>query len=288
MATTTVRKLQLGIELRRLREAAGRTPAQAARELNCTTAKISRLELGQSGVSMGDLRLLLSFYDTDAEHLAELVELSRDNRRRGRWTGDRATMPEWFRTFFDLESDAEDIRIVETDIVPGLFQTESYMRTLYEAAAPFGGPDDIDAAVRSRQERQSILDRADPPTVSCVLSESCVRRIVGGPEVMAEQVSRLIELSTRPRVQLQLWPFDGEVSAGVATRQFRLVRIPAPRVDGGLTFAYCEDLDTARCIDEPSQVRIYEAVWGAHQAAALAPRETRSRLQDIAEQYTEG
>lgn len=288
MATTTVRKLQLGIELRRLREAAGRTPAQAARELNCTTAKISRLELGQSGVSMGDLRLLLQFYDTDAEHLAELVELSRDNRRRGRWTGDRATMPEWFRTFFDLESDAEDIRIVETDIVPGLFQTEAYMRTLYEAAAPFGGPDDIDAAVRSRQERQSILDRADPPTVSCVLSESCVRRVVGGREVMAEQLARLVELSARPRVQLQLWPFDGEIGAGVGARPFRMVRIPAPRADGGLTFAYCEAVDGGRCVDEPAQVRRYEAVWGAHQAAALGPVETRSRLRLITEQYTEG
>lgn len=288
MATTTVRKLQLGNELRRLREAAGRTPAEAAHELDCVRAKISRIELGQSGVSLGDLKLLAQYYGADAEQVAWMVELSRDNRRRGRWTGDRAVLPEWFRTFFDLEADAEDIRIVESEVVPGPFQTEAYMRTLFEAAGPFGGPADVDAAVRARLERQSLFDRDNPPTVSCVLSESCVRRMVGGPEVMASQLRHLDELGRRPRVQLQLWPFAGEIATGVGVHQFTMLRIPAPRADAGFTFVYREDLDDARYIDDPASVRAYDAVWGARQAAALGPAETRSRLLALAQQFLEG
>lgn len=288
MATTTVRKLQLGNELRRLREAAGRSPAQAAHELDCVPAKISRIELGQSGVSLGDLRLLAQFYGADAEQVTWMVELSRENRRRGRWTGDRGTFPQWFRTFFDLEADAEDMRIVESELVPGQFQTEAYMRTLFEAAGPFGGPTDVDAAVRSRLERQALFDRDDPPTVSCVLSESCVRRTVGGPEVMAAQLGHLAELAARPRVQLQLWPFSGEIATGMQVHQFTMLRIPAPRAESGFTFVYCEDLDDARYIDDPAAVRAYDAVWRARQAAALGPAQTRSTLLTLARQHLEG
>lgn len=287
MATMTVRKLQLGIELRRLREAAGRTPAQAARELDCVTAKISRIELGQSGVSMGDLRLLLEFYDTDPEQVAWMVELSRDNRRRGRWTGDRAVFPHWFRTFFDLEADAEDVRIVGSEVVTGLFQTEGYMRALFETGGNvLDGPVDVDSAVRSRQERQAILDKDDPPTVSLIMSESCVRRMIGGPAVMAAQLAHLAELATRPRIQLQIWPFDSETLWMSAN--FTLLRIPAVRAGTSFTFAYCEDLDDARYVDDPDAIRLYETVWGTLQAAALGPRDTRSILLQLAKQFTEG
>ena len=286
MTTMTVRKLQLGIELRRLREAAGRTPAQAARELDCVTAKISRIELGQSGVSLGDLRLLLDFYETDREQVTWLVELSRDNRRRGRWTGDRAVFPSWFRTFYDLEADAEDVRIVGSEVVAGLFQTEAYMRALFEAAGPFGGPTDIDAAVRTRQERQAILDKDNPPTISLIMSESCVRRVVGGPAVMAAQLAHLAELASRPRIQLQIWPFNSETIAMIA--MFTLLRIPAVRAGASFTFAYCQDLDDARYIDDPDAIRMYESVWGNLQATALGPRDTRSTLLKAAQQYTEG
>jgi transcriptional regulator with XRE-family HTH domain len=275
-----VRKLQLGNELRRLRETAGRTPAEAARALDCVPAKVSRIELGQSGVSLGDLRLLLDFYGADAEQVDWLVELSRDNRKRNRWTGHRSVFPEWFRAFVDLERDAEDIRIVEHEVVPGLLQTEAYMRVLFDATSPFGAHADVEALVRSRMERQDVLDRVDGPTISIVISESCVRRMVGGPEVMSEQLDHLVKLASRRRVQLQLWPFDGEIVSALVPQAFVLLRIPAARAAQPFTFAYCEDLEDARYIDDEQAVRVYEAQWGAMQAAALGPADTRTRLSE--------
>lgn len=139
--------------------------------------------------------------------------------------------------------------------------------------------------MRARQERQQLLDRDDVPTLSCILSESCVRRTVGGRAVLAEQLRYLVTIGGRRRVQLQLHPFDGEMIEDI--KRFTMPRV---RTTGGgpLPFAYCEDPDDSRYIDDPRPPRIYESLWGALQAAALGPGETRSRLRELAGQLTEG
>ncbi|WP_169747899.1 helix-turn-helix domain-containing protein [Pseudonocardia acaciae] len=285
MATPTVRKLQLGHELRRLREAARLTPADAARALACTTAKISRLESGENAISLGDLKLLLELYEDGPEHRTWMIELSRDNRRRRRWTGHWAAVPEWFRTFVDLERDAEDIRIVASEVIPGLLQTEAYMRALFETGSAIGGPTDVESSIKTRLERQALLDKDDPPMLSIILSESCVRRMVGDRALMAEQLEHVATMAGRRRIQLQLHPFDGETT--VVLKRFIMIRV---RTLGGdaLPFAYCEDPDDARYIDDPRALRIYESLWGALQAAALGPGETRSRLREMAGRLAEG
>lgn len=287
MATPTVRRLQLGNELRRLREAATMTPAEASRVLGCNVTKISRLELGQSGIAIGDVKMLLESYGDDPEHVQWMMELARNNRERGRWTGYRAAFPGWFRVYVDLERDAEDIRWTELELVPGMLQTEAYMRAQFGAALPFGGPADVDGAVQARLERQQILHRDDPPMLSFVLSEACVRRMVGGRTVMVEQLEHLAELAARPRVQLQIRPFDAQSTVGAVFR-FATLRIPSPGNAPSLEFVYCEDFDDARYLDDKQTVREYDALWGAMQAAALGPVETRSRLRALARQLREG
>jgi hypothetical protein len=217
-----------------------------------------------------------------------MIALSRGNTERGRWVGHRAAVPEWFRVYVDLERDAEDIRLTEVEVVPGLLQTEAYARALFEEALPFGGPTDVDGAVKSRLERQQILDRDDPPMLSCILTESCIRRMVGGRQVMAEQLRHLAALAGQPRIQLQLRPFDDESPSGVIAHRFIMLRIPAPGDAPPLGFVYCEDFDNARYIDDPQTVRAYEGLWGTLQAAALSPTETRRRLRELARQLTEG
>lgn len=288
MATPTVRRRQLGNELRRVREAAGRTPTEASKIIDCDVTKISRLELGQSGIAIGDLKMLLEFYEDDPEHIEWMIALSRNNRERGRWTGYRAAFPEWFRIYVDLERDAEDIRWTEVELVPGILQTEAYMRALFVSATPFSGAaDDVDEAVAARLERQEILDSDNPPMTSFILSEACVRRMIGGRQVMAEQLEHLAEVAARPRVQLQVRPFDAQSTAGYAYR-FTTLRIPAPGNAPSLEFVYCEDLDDARYVDDKQTVRAYDALWSAMQAAALGPVETRRMLRAVAQELREG
>jgi transcriptional regulator with XRE-family HTH domain len=284
MATPTVRRLQLGNELRRLRERAGHTPAQAAQVLHCNVTKISRIELGQSGIAIGDVKLLLESYGDDPEHVAWMMEMARNNRERGRWSGYRAVLPEWFRVYVDLERDAEDIRLAQSELVPGLLQTEDYIRGMYAHRIVPGMPADVDSVVKARQERQELLRRSDGPTVSFVLSESCVRRMIGGRGVMAEQLEHIAGMTENSRVRIQLWPFDTVEAIGLVAA-FSILRIPSVRDETPLTFVYCEDFEEARYIDDNASVRIYEALWSSLQAAALGPRETARKLREIAREY---
>lgn len=287
MPTPTVGKLQLGNELRRLREVAGKTPTEAARAIECDVSKISRLELGQSGISFADLKLLLQFYRDDPAHSEWMIELSRNNRERRRWSGHRAAFPDYFRTYVDLERDAEDIRWSEMEIVPGLFQTERYMRALRAGAPLLGGQDEFEDVITARLERQEILHRADPPMVSFVLSESCIRRMVGGADVMAEQLEHLAKLAGSPRIQLQLRPFESRSTFGLMHR-FGMLRIPSPGNEPPLEVVYLEDYGSARYPDDKHTIRQYTELWGGLQANALDPTETRDRLRELARQLMEG
>jgi transcriptional regulator with XRE-family HTH domain len=287
MATPTVGKLQLGNELRRLRETAGRTPAEAASAIECNVSKISRLELGQSGIGFADLKLLLEFYGDTPEHTTWMIELSRNNRERRRWSGHRAAFPDWFRTYADLERDAEEIRWSELEVIPGLFQTERYMRALFDSAPEFRSPVTIPDAIKTRLERQEILRRSDPPTVNVVMSESCVRRMVGGPDVMAEQLERLVELAGQPGVQLQLRPFNAR-STFALTHRFGMLRIPSPGNAPPLEVVYLEDFGSARYPDDQQTLRLYSELWSGLRATAMDPIETRDRLHELARQLTEG
>jgi hypothetical protein len=104
---------------------------------------------------------------------------------------------------------------------------------------------------------------------------------------MAEQLEHLAKLAGRPRVQIQLWPFESMPDTGVFAQRFVLLRVPPAHAAQPFTFAYCEDLDAARYVDEPQAVRMYEAQWGAMQAAALGPRQTRNELGMVARQLRE-
>lgn len=284
MTTPTVRRLQLGHELRRIREEVGHTSAQAARVLGCNVTKISRLELGQSGIAIGDLKMLLESYGDDPEHVVWMMDLARNNRDRGRWSGYRATVPEWFRVYVDLEQDAEDIRATQTEVVHGLLQTEAYMRALYGGVGDASRPTDVDSAVQTRKDRQEMFTRSDGPTVSIVLSESSVRRIVGGYAVMAEQLDHLLDMASHPRLRLQLQPFDGG-DAGGAAHSFSLLRVGSAGSSPPLVFAYYELFVDALYADDNALIRRFEELWGQRQSAALSPRDTVSRLASLAGDY---
>src|SRR5712691_11866088 len=127
----TVRSRRVGSELRRLREAAGVTTAQAAELLSCSPAKISRVENGIVSVRVVDLRLLLDRYgDQDQEHRAYLERLARESNKRGWWQDYGDTIPPYYADFIGLETDANYIKTWEPTIVPGLLQTPEYARAV--------------------------------------------------------------------------------------------------------------------------------------------------------------
>lgn len=286
MATPTVRRLQLGNELRHVRLKAGREQAEAAKALDCGIGKISRLELGQGGITKGDLKLLLEFYEVDPDETQWMFELARTRSTRGRWGDYRAVFPEWFRMYVDLESDADDLRQAQGEIIPGILQTENYIRAMDRASARRES-EDIDANVAARQERQAILKRDAPPTASFVLSESCLRRQVGSTEVMRDQLDHLAEMALQQNIDLQVLPFSAEAPGGAACFDFTLLRIPSNGIAADLDFVYIECLDDARYLDDKDAIAAYAKVWSQLQSAALSPEESLKAIRSVRNQCSE-
>lgn len=284
MATPTVRRLQLGNELRHARLKAGREQTEAAKELDCADSKISRLELGQGGISKGDLKLLLEFYDVDPKQAEWMFELARSRSTRGRWGDYRAVFPDWFRMYVDLEADADNIRQAQGEVIPGILQTESYIRAMDTVSAR-RDDEDIDGNVAARQERQQILTRDKPSTMSFILSESCLRRQVGTARIMREQLDYLAEMASRQNINLQILPFNAATPVSGISYNFTVLQIPSHGIAADLEFVYIESFDDARYLDAKDAISSYTALWNRLQAAALGPKESLDLLRSVRKKH---
>jgi transcriptional regulator with XRE-family HTH domain len=208
----TLRRRQLGQELRRLRESSGATIDQVADRLSCSASKISRIETGQSGISPREVRDILVAYGVDGEPAEALVEMAREAKMRGWWQLYGAVLTS---AYVGLEAAADEIHSYEVLVVPGLLQTEDYARAMIRAARPDIGDDEVEQRVRVRINRQSLLTQDDPLKLSVVLDEAVLHRPVGGPGVMRRQLDRLCEAATLPNVTLQILPFAAGAHGGM-------------------------------------------------------------------------
>jgi transcriptional regulator with XRE-family HTH domain len=204
----TLRRRRLGAELKRCREAAGLTQENVSRHFEWHAAKVTRIETARVTVTARDVRDLLSLYGvTDPDYREALVELARQSRERSWWTDYRDIMRPG--AYVGLEDGATSMRSWEPVILPGLLQTEAYMRALIQAGRSTDAPGVIDRRIALRRQRQERrLGGARPLTLHAVIDESVVRRVIGGPDVMNKQLEHLIETAQLPNVTLQILPFD--------------------------------------------------------------------------------
>jgi transcriptional regulator with XRE-family HTH domain len=206
MATTSpvVRRRRLGLELRALREATGMSGEEVAGRLSWSTSKLSRMEIGRNPPSPADLSKLLDFYGTtDQAHREQLAILLREAKRRG-WWQIYSDIP--YSTFIGLEAEAVSM-LTYDQVIPGPFQTEAYARAIIVGTDPVIAPETLDQRVEVRMTRQVVLTKERAMEVRAVLDETCIRRLVGGKEVMRRQLGRLLELAERPNVIIQVLPF---------------------------------------------------------------------------------
>ncbi len=204
----TVGRMLLGSQLRRLRTEKGLSREQAGEAIRASEWKIHRLENGQVGFKERDVVDLLRLYGVDDPgEVAAFLVLAREANAPGWWHHYGDLLPQWFRAFVDLESAATLIRTYEGQFVPGLLQTEDYMRAVITGALLDNSPEQVERRVALRMTRQSLLGRADAPRLWAVVDEAALRRPVGGREVMRTQLERLIEATKLPNVTLQVLPF---------------------------------------------------------------------------------
>lgn len=283
--TPTVRLKFLSIYMREARLKAGVEPKEVAKLLGRDTTRVTKMERGKEGLTPGDAKMLLDRYDVHTEEQkAEIVELARTRSQRGRWLGHRATVPMEQRPYYDFEVDSNLIRHYGMEMVPGLLQTERYMRAALERHFRIDAAS-VEDIVATRLERQEVLFRRVPVTVVFVLSESCLRRVFGGNGIMHEQALHLDELSRRRNVRIHVLPFEGRVSGGTPF-SFTMLRIPAPSASASdLEMVYVENLHDADYLDGKQEVNDYADLWGSLTADGLGVEQSRRFILGVAQDF---
>ncbi|MEU7377880.1 helix-turn-helix transcriptional regulator [Streptomyces albidoflavus] len=117
---------------------------------------------------------------------------------------------EGFPEYLGYEARAAEIRVFEIGVIPGLLQTQEYARVLTASAVQRGAitPEQAAERIRVLEDRQKAIARQRPPMVFVTMDESCIRRLVGGPDVMDRQLEHLVEFSRMPNTVIQVAPFE--------------------------------------------------------------------------------
>jgi transcriptional regulator with XRE-family HTH domain len=277
-AGPTVRRMLVGARLRRLRTDLGLSRDEAAQAIRASEWKIHRLENGQVGFKDRDIVDLLGLYQvTDPTEVAEFLTLAREANTPGWWQHYGDVLPSWFRTYVDLEQAATLIRTYEGQFVPGLLQTDDYMRAVVRGAHLEESAEEVGRRVRLRMARQILLTRQDPPRLWAVVDEAALRRPVGGREVMRGQLERLIDAAKLPNVTLQILPFDSGAHPAMVG-SFAVLRFPDEELPD---IVYLEHLTSALYLNKPDEVDQYLHVMESICVRAAAPDQTVELLDQI-------
>ena len=275
-ANPTLLRRRLAGELRRLRDDSGLGIQEVAAHLCCSTSKVSRIETGRVSAAQRDVRDLLDLYRVEGGRRWALLELARQARRKEDWWDAYGEFPD-VRTYAAFVRAASSIRIWQSMLVPGLLQVERYARRTIAASLPDLPEAQLDRLLRLRLERQSLLERPDPPELEVVLDEAAVRRLRGWPDLLDEQLGRLLDTAAREHVSLQVLPLRAGPHGGLA-ESFRMLGFPDP-ADPDLV--HLEHPTGDVYLAGPGQVARYRGLLERARALALPPAATVALLLDL-------
>ncbi|MFK4088078.1 helix-turn-helix domain-containing protein [Kribbella sp. NPDC020789] len=282
----TVRLRRLAAELSALRAEAQLTREQVEERTGVNQGTLWRLEKGRAKPQSGTLETLFDLYGVPPKRRTELIDLAKDAKSPG-WLGPYRVYADeispGYATYMSFEAEARTLHNFEALLVPGLLQTPEYARASLLDVVPI--PEErIEKLVRIRTERQAILTRPAPGTDEpvqfwAVIDEAALRREVGGRAVMRAQLRRLLELTERPNVNLQVLPFDKGAHPGMIGSFIRLgFGNAAPDL-------ICEERWAGNLfLEQPSEVERYGIVFDTLRAMALGPRDTIAMIAGLVAQ----
>lgn len=273
----TVRRMILGTQLRRLRERAELSRAEAGYSIRGSESKISRIELGRVSLKERDVADLLTLYGvSDQDERERFLGLTKQSNRPGWWHRYNDLMPKWFEDFVGLEEAASRIQTYELQFVPGLLQTEDYARAVASHGRPEAVNEDVERRIALRMRRQRVLIGPGAPKLWAIVDESVLHRPLGGRRVLREQIDRLLELAALSHIALQIVPYDK--SGYAAEGSFTLLRFAEPELPN---IAYVEHLAGAVYLEKPDEIEIYSRAIDHLSVDAATPDQSRQMLGKI-------
>lgn len=261
---STVPRRQLGRYLRDLRNRSRLTVRAAGAQLEWSEAKIWRIETGQTSLRSLDVEAMCKVYGATQDITEALMGLAKETKARGWWHSYGDAIPEYFDVYIGLEEAASHFSWYESELVPGLFQTEDYARAVIRADNPNVDDAEIERRVHVRLARQALLTRVTyPPAFDVVLNEAILHRPVGGEQAARDQLARLVEVSQLPTVSLRVVPFGAGLHHGIMSGTFELLRFPlnGNGQDTEPPTVYVESFTGALYLDKPHEITRYETAF---------------------------
>ena len=264
-----VLRLQLGRELRRLRESSGISREGLAKTLSCGASKISKLELGYSTMNASECNKLVKLFGLAGEEATVFRDLAASARKRGSY----GKVLDFARGYVSMEADATGLKFFYEELIPAPFQTRAYAKAVCSTSVTIA-PADIDQVVQGRMDRAAVLTQEEPPSVGLILGEGALMRTIGGPSILRDQLQHLHQLAHQPHIDLQVLPYSAGEHAAMGAG-FTLLRLD--EVES--TYVYLEDLTSSDFWDRPQHTGVYELVFNKLQMAAMGKRESITRIE---------
>jgi transcriptional regulator with XRE-family HTH domain len=278
----TLRGRRLAVELMRRREVTGLSREEVARQLEWSTSTIFRIETGRSRPQPGNVRALLDLYGVTGPERDGLIQLARDARQPGWWHSFRDVLPNPYEVYIGLEAGASSIRNFEPVVIPGLLQTQDYAQATFRNGPRELDRDEVGRRVEVRMARQEILSREDRPRLWAVIDEAVIRRVVGGPEVMREQLRHLADCAEQSKTTVQVVSFRAGAHAGT-TGPFVILEFLEP-TDPAVV--YVETVAGDIYLEERGDVDRYTLAFDRLLAAALHPDDSLRLIEQAAQDMT--
>jgi len=283
VAGINVLRWQLGNELRSLRLAAGKSIRDAARHLECSDAKISRMENGHRGAVSRDVRDLCKLYGVPAQRRDQLVALTKEAA-----VADHAAVtniPGKYSTYVALESQAQSLRNYEASFIPGMLQTEAYARAVIWQNGDVRAEEGVEERVRIRLDRQRRIWGDDNPLPAhFIIDENVLWRPAGvDPNTRAmreEQIDWLIKATKLDHVTLQIVPYEAGFYAGMEASTILLLNLEeGPKT---ATTCYIEGIFMELFVRGHGEIATIGAKFANMAKVALSPQDTRKFLMRLA------
>ncbi|HEX6524074.1 MAG TPA: helix-turn-helix transcriptional regulator [Streptosporangiaceae bacterium] len=197
----TVLRIMLGTQLRNLRESRGISAHEAAKAIRASDSKISRIELGRSAIREIDVLDLLTFYGVDPEEREQFLTLAEQANRPGWWHRFSDILPDWFKSYIGMEEAAKSIRVYDPLFIPGLLQTPQYTAAVLALGDIPVSEAERHVILRKERQRRFIEGQLK---LWAIVDESALRRPVGSPRILRDQLRYLVSLSDRQNLTLQI------------------------------------------------------------------------------------
>lgn len=255
-----------GEELRLRRQAAEMTQEDLGSEVVCSATLISHIEAGRRLPNIEDAKRIDKALGTDGWF--------------ARWLHDlESRYADHFAEAAELEQQAIEIREYAAMLVPGVLQTEDYARAVFAAYTPNHTTSYLEQRVVNRLERARLLTDPTTPVVWTLLDEAVLRRCVGGPKVMVEQLTRIAGMADDGRLRLHVVPF------GVGAHALMEGMLSLMTFADTAPTAYVECMRTGRLVDDPVDVAHCRSAYDLTLGDALSQQESVGLVRAVAEEY---